>query len=117
MRRAVLTALLSVALVTAAGSFGAMVVGDAAHDVRDAPDPFVESDGVVDAGSDGENDSDGGFYGVSDAPLFRLSSPGESGDEGSTTPRNDGAPAESSPSDGGAPERRWGRHRGPRHRR
>ena len=102
MRRAVLTVVLSVALVTAAGSFGAAVVGDAARDAgRDAPDPVTDREGVVDAEEDRESD---GGRGLGLAPLVILSPGEESVDDGAATAGSDGDPtAGSSTSEDDAP--------------
>ncbi|MEF8853217.1 MAG: hypothetical protein V5A44_07640 [Haloarculaceae archaeon] len=92
MRKAVLSALVSVVLVTAAGALGAAVVGDSARDAeRGPPGPFAEGDGLIGAGPDQSTDGgNGGLADVEDA--LRI---------GSSTGETNGSEAVTASSDGG----------------
>jgi len=103
MRSAVLTALVSVALVTAAGTLGATVVGDAVHDTgENASSPIGEQEAT--------DSDDGDLDAIGDIPLLggdtgdaaelgtgsdvdsddARTAPGSDSDDGTTRNRSDG---------------------------
>jgi hypothetical protein len=88
MHRAVLAALVSVALVTAVGTLGATVVGDTVRDTGiSATGPFIQGDGLVGPGTDQSTDgADDTLPDVDDALRIGSSTDGSGESESQTGP-------------------------------
>ena len=103
MRRAVLTALVSVAIVTAAGTLGATVVGDTVRDTGENASSPLGDDGLIGSGN---GSTDGGDGTIGDIPLIGGSA-GDIAEIGSGTDVDSddtGAVSESDTDDGSAGE-------------